>query len=489
MRVPGGLRLRLVLALLATSLITLVASIATLVPPLDHRLQRDRLNELRVVARTARFGIDALPSGVLRPGSREARALVVELRRRTTGRVVLLAADGTSLADTDAEDDAVSPALARIRALHLPRVADVHEGVRGGQAILVTGVQRPDGRRLILMLSEPLGDTRAAGEVVRSAVPLALAVGLAVALLLAVFLSRSLLTRLRRLREDARALGAEGLAHPVDVGPQDEVGEVAGALEAMRVRLVEEERARLAFLATASHELRTPLATLQATLELIGEDLRDPARLAADPMTLQDRADGALRQTHRMVALATDLLDLSRIDALAPLAVEPVELVETAWMVDAHLGDALVRAGRELLVDGEPPVHALGEPTSVLRILVILVDNACAYGAGSVRIAIATAAAGTEVLVRVTDEGPGLSERDRARVFARFERGDASHTRPGSGLGLPIARGLATRMGGALDAVPGDRGACFELRLPAWRPAPEDGVPAGSAAVGGSGRA
>jgi signal transduction histidine kinase len=76
------------------------------------------------------------------------------------------------------------------------------------------------------------------------------------------------------------------------------------------------------------------------------------------------------------------------------------------------------------------------------------------------------------VIVRVTDEGRGLSVADREHVFERFERGEASGAHPGSGLGLAIARGLAERMGGGLDAPLVAHGGCFELWLPPWSPPP-----------------
>jgi signal transduction histidine kinase len=470
-----GFRVRVVVALVATSAATLVAAILTLVPPLDHRLQQDRLSEMRNIARTARFGLVALPGHRLRQGSPSVRRLVVDLQRRMGGRVALYAADGESLADTD--PDRRVPGTGRLdRQEDRRRLAlrgDVREGIDNGEAVVVAGVRRASGEHLTLVLRKSLGDTRAAGNVVRAAVPTAAAVGAGVALLLALALSRGLLTRLRRLRDDARALGDEGLGHPVEVGPPDEFGEVAGALETMRARLVEEEAARQAFLATASHELRTPLATLQGTLELLQEGLDGGG--PAEASAARARADAALHQTHRLVGLATDLLDLNRIDGEGPLSAEPVELVELAGVLRGDVADALAASGRALEIEGAGPVHALADPAAALRILSALLDNARAYGAGTVTVTIAHAADGAAV-VGVGDEGPGLADEDRERLFRRFERGPAAGSHPGFGLGLPLARGLAERMGGSLAALPAERGASFELRLPGWSPAAEPGV-------------
>ena len=98
---PRRLRSRLVLAMVGTSIATLVAATLTLLPPLEHRLERDQLSELRQLARTARLDIGELPRDRLGAGSAGARRVVRELRRRAGGEVALLGADGRVLADTD----------------------------------------------------------------------------------------------------------------------------------------------------------------------------------------------------------------------------------------------------------------------------------------------------------------------------------------------------------------------------------------------------
>ncbi len=458
-----GLRVRLLVALMATSLVTLLVAVLTLVPPLEHRLEANRLNELRQLTRTARFGVQRLPERILRPGSPSVRHLVADLQRRTGGRVALYDDQGRSLADTDPLRVAPETGeLERLEDARLARRGDVREGVVRGEAIVVSGVRRVEGDRLTLVLRKPLGDTRAAAGAVRRAVPTAVIAGAAAALLLALALSRGLLRRLGRLRDDARALGEEGLGHEIRVGPPDEVGEVAGALETMRARLVDEESARQAFLATASHELRTPLATLQGNLELLVEDLG--AERSEGAGAVRARAAVALGMTHQLVGLATDLLDLNRVDGDVPLVAEPVELVELAGVAAAEMGaDA---AQGPAVVHGIPPVHAFADPAAVMRILRALLDNARKHGGATVGLAVARE--GDDAVVRVADDGPGLASEDRDRVFKRFERGTGADAPPGFGLGLPLARGLAERAGGSLVALEPDRGAVLELRLPGW---------------------
>jgi signal transduction histidine kinase len=444
---PRRLRWRLVLAMVGTSIATLVAATLTLLPPLEHRLESDQLSDVRQVARTARLGIGEMPRSEVRPGSTRAAMLVRDLRLRAGGEVALLGPHGRLLADTDPSGRTAAGATG------LPRRNDVHEGIRNDTATVSAGARTRSGTHVTLVISKPLADTHAAVAAVRSALPLAAVIGLLTGAVLAALASGGVLRRMRGLRDDARALHAEGLGHPVAVdGVRDEVGEVASALEGMRQRLLREETGRQEFLQVASHELRTPLATLQANLELLVEEADGAA---------QHRAEGALRQTHRLVTLASDLLDIGRIDGGVRPPVQAVELGELATRLRAELGVPF-----EIRAPGT--LHALADSATVLRILGILVDNARVHGRGTITVSLE--AEGDTAVVAVCDEGPGMPD-DSERLFARFVRGSEAQGRPGSGLGLAIARGLAEAMDGQLRA-PG--GARLELRLPAWRDYPAD---------------
>jgi signal transduction histidine kinase len=453
-----GLRSKLALALVATSAVTLVAAMAALVPPLQHRIASDRLDDMRELAGTARLALARMPARDLRPGAARQAQLVRDLERRTGGRVAILDARGAALADTDPGSSPISGAGPRSE-------------VRDGEAIVVLGVKTPAGRRTIVV-RKSLRDTAAAATVVRAAVPVAAVAGLAAALALAIALSFGLLRRLERLRRGARRLADEGIGRPLDLrAGRDEVGEVAIALERMRARLHAEEQGRQAFLDTASHELRTPLASLRGTVELLREEL---AYEAPDLESARHRAEAAQRQVDRLSALASDLLELRRVDAEAPLAAEPVDLAELAETIAAEAEARAQSAGIALAVEAHEPAWAVADPRAVARILRALLDNALRYGGESVAIE----AGGASVCVR--DSGPGVRDEERERIFGRFERGSASGAAGGFGLGLPLARGLARRMRGDVRAEAAHRGARFVVTLPAC-PAP---LPIGAAARG-----
>jgi signal transduction histidine kinase len=376
------------------------------------------------------------------------------------GRIVIFGTNTASLADTE-------PGLGSPRGLLEDLEPETRAGllrgsrplsaVHGSLAIVATHVQGGDGD-FTLLIAKRLDDTRAAVSVVRAALPAAAAAGLGVALLLALILSRGLVRRLRRLAADAEALGSEGLGHVVTVGGRDEVATVADSLEAMRSRLAGEESARVAFLATASHELRTPLTSLQATLELLREEtLEDPSGV-----TVVERTDMALRQTHRLVTLASELLELSRVDSEVPADLRPVEVLGVAEGVVADFHERYSQRGRTLELSGQ---HAVASATeaAVSRVTAILIDNALQHGAGDVRVTVERV--GERVEVAVEDQGAGVDPRERERVFGRFERGSAVGSAPGAGLGLAIARAIAESVGATLDVTARPPMNRFELML------------------------
>jgi signal transduction histidine kinase len=453
--VRPGLRAKLALALVTTSALTLVAATAALVSPLQHRIAEDRLHDMRELAGTARLALTRMPARDLRPGASRQTRLVRDLERRMGGRVALLGARGETLADTDPD----GPDPSGTRATE----------VRGGEATVVAHVDTRAGDRT-LVLRKSLRDTQAATAVVRAAIPVAAAAGLAVALGLGMVLSFGLLRRLEQLRREARRLADHGIDHPLELNAaRDEVGEVASALERMRARLHAEEQSRQAFLSTASHELRTPLASLQGTVELLREELADER---PDLPSARRRAAAAERQVERLGALASDLLELRRVDPEAPLAAEPVDLAELAETIAAE-NEARAHAAGITLEVRSSPSWVLADPRAIARILRALLDNALRYGGDHATIEVDGPAA------RVRDNGPGISEAERERVFGRFERGTSVGAVPGFGLGLPLARGLARRLGGDVRVEDGDGGRLL-LTLPAC-PAP---VPIGAAARG-----
>jgi signal transduction histidine kinase len=286
--------------------------------------------------------------------------------------------------------------------------------------------------------------------------PLLLAVVAAVTWLV----TRRALRPVERIRHELAAImGSSDLSRRVpEPAAQDAIGRLARTtnqtLAALEASLEQQHR----FVADASHELRNPIASLRTQLE-VG---------AAHPALLD--VHGAVKDVARLQRLATDLLLLARLDAgerlsaqarvdLGELALEQVALART---VNDRSGRVPVRTG--LLAD----VEVAGSGRQLARILANLIDNAQRHAATEVVVSVRAAGDGRAVL-EVADDGDGVPEDQRERIFERFVRLDDARSRDdgGTGLGLAIARDLARRHGGTLKAAAREgRGAVFTLELP-----------------------
>jgi HAMP domain-containing protein len=326
-RVRFGLRPRLLGALVLTAVVTLATAAFTLLAPLQSRLRADSeaVATTLVEGQKTAFGyIPLLPNGHVNIAKIRSDAL--SLDRATKYTVIVWDAHLRRLADTDPDRDArIPPTLARGALHHRKPQTRVDNGVFEVAARYHGQGLGKIGPLYVLEMLVPLNYVDQANTVVRSTVFDAALVGLAVALLLGITLSSRLLRRLRLLQDasrtlDERDLGTLVVPHEMVT---DEIGELARAFATMHARLRQQEEARRAFVATASHELRTPLTSLDGMLELLADDLnREPI----DLVDARERVARAQQQSRRLGGLASDLLDLSRLDAALELRSEPVEL-------------------------------------------------------------------------------------------------------------------------------------------------------------------
>jgi signal transduction histidine kinase len=509
-----GLRGRLLLALVATSAVTLAVAAAITLGPLQSRLRAENQNALLrdteamreqfvdALARTARLAkrpreelleIERGHPDRAEQLRRERRAAALarpanDLRSRTGGARVLVADTSWTNRAGDSPDflfdtylgvpntDALALALRSLRQ-DTPLVEFHDDELRYARPLRdvrgkIAGV---------VVTQRSVTEVVTAVKLVRNALLTAAAIGLAVAIGLGLALSSTLTRRLKRLQRAALRISRDGpeAAAPTDRG-RDEVGDLARAFARMQEELRRQEAARRSFVATASHELRTPLTMLQGTMELLDEDLRDGGDLD-DAREQVASARGALR---RLAVLAGELLDLSRLDAEVQLRSEPVELGEIARAVAAEFELRAQDRGVELeIVQVDEPVWARGDPAACARVVRILIDNALRYAPSGEPIEISTARSPTTAVLHVADRGPGVPEDEQEHIFERFHRGKATSTETGFGLGLAIGRELAERMGGTLELAESTVGARFVLTLPASASSPSPSPAPDSAAA------
>lgn len=231
-------------------------------------------------------------------------------------------------------------------------------------------------------------------------------------------------------------------------------------LQEMAARLTEADRERIAFLGTISHELRTPLAAITGFTELL---LRDASRL--DDQT-RDRIARVARNAGALTGLIDELLDFARLERDA-FPIEPTDfsLSDLARTTVEQLSTVL--SVHRTRLELHPPVRAHADPMAVGRILTNLLTNAVKFAPADTEVTVAVRG-GDRAELSVTDRGPGIPEKERARVFEPFYRGSQVPIGvPGTGVGLAVVRALASKLGGTVSVEePRGGGTCFRVTLP-----------------------
>lgn len=261
-----------------------------------------------------------------------------------------------------------------------------------------------------------------------------------------------------------------------DTDPATEVGQVGLALNrllghvegALAARHESETHVRQ-FVADASHELRTPLASIRGYAELVR---RMPEELPPDAVHALERVES---ESRRMTALVEDMLLLARLDAGRPLDQVRVDVTALALdaVADAHAAGP-EHVWRLELPDPEdddlPETVVVGDEHRLRQVLVNLLANARVHTPPGTTVVTSVTCDDGNVVLQVGDDGPGIPEDLRHRLFQRFTRGDAART-PGSGssgLGLAIVDAVVRAHGGRIDVGPAP-GATFTVTLPAAR--------------------
>ncbi|MEW6641243.1 MAG: HAMP domain-containing sensor histidine kinase [Pseudomonadota bacterium] len=281
--------------------------------------------------------------------------------------------------------------------------------------------------------------------VVTGIVPIVLVMGAATMVATPIVVRRAL-GGLRETAEHASLIDIDRLAVRLPTGQvPKEVVPLVQAVNRALARLDEGYDRRSRFMADAAHELRTPITILQTRLELLPPS-PERTRLIED--------------VTRLALLAEQLLDLQRLDHID--AFSPLDLVALARHVVEDMAPIAIAAGYDLAFEPEEKrVPVLGDQTSLEQALTNLVQNAIEHGGRKGVITVAVDGSGA---VEVRDEGPGVPQDERARVFEPFYRLHPRST--GAGLGLNLVREIARRHLGRVsvsDTAMG--GACFRIEL------------------------
>ncbi|HEY6570792.1 MAG TPA: ATP-binding protein [Candidatus Limnocylindrales bacterium] len=255
---------------------------------------------------------------------------------------------------------------------------------------------------------------------------------------------------------------ADLLAGIVEMGRQQ--SEAVARVEALKA--IDEARSEL--IALVTHELRTPLAVVRAYTDLLADEPVLEGRKSRDPVRRATRAAwhrGTLEQVERLDRLVDSILESVRVVPDRPPDLRTIDL---GMMVDELLGDlGPLLARHRFRIAGSRRLHAMADRGRLRQVLEHLLENAVKYAPSDTAIEIDWRLEEGIVRLEVTDEGPGIPEEWRDRIFEPYARHETATAR-GSGIGLYAARRLAESMGGQLWCEPAPSGgARFVLALPA----------------------
>lgn len=263
---------------------------------------------------------------------------------------------------------------------------------------------------------------------------------LAAALMLGYFLTTRMLSPIRQLEETAERISSGGdlaLRLPVSKA-NDEMASLAKVFNRMLERLDRSFRTEQQFTSDASHELRTPLAVILAQCDAVLDRQREAEEYENALRVIR-------RQGRRMNTLVSEMLDFTRIEQGEGRY--PMEEISLSGIAEeaSEAARLLAERGMTLSAHIDANVNVHGNRTLLSRLLTNLLDNARRYGKedGHITVEVRADQKNHRAVLSVRDDGPGIREEDKERIFERFYRGDSSRTSPGCGLGLSMVKAIA----------------------------------------------
>jgi signal transduction histidine kinase len=442
------------LVLFAVVAMALAIVYVAVVPQLENRLVDAKVRELEQVALSVSgrvSNVDFLTmQTVVRAEGESSGARVIVLEKLTDEQLRNIADSRDSrVGDFSADPIALEAALSQTAASGRGE----QDGVQYAQAAF------PVSGDLVVLAAAELDDVLANVRLVRRSLLAAGAASLVISWLAGYLLAWTFTRRIHRLESAAERLAEGDFETPVVDKGRDEVGQLADAFDGMRVRLAVLDRARREFIANASHELRTPLFALGGFVELLGDEEMAPEVRRDFLGEMRDQID-------RLTRLATDLLDLTRLDA-GQLEVEigPFDLAATARQVADEFRAVAESAEHELRVEADRPVQARGDELRVQQIARALVENGLRHTPAGTTVTVRVVRRGNRAVLEVGDDGPGIPAEDQKHLFQRFYRAGGGKA-SGSGLGLAIASELASRLDGTIELSSRPGATVFTVELP-----------------------
>lgn len=330
------------------------------------------------------------------------------------------------------------------------------------------------GKSGAILLTEPMSGLE---KILRDVFLYTMTVGLG-ALILSLFivtrLTRYIVKPILQMKESAKAMASGDYSLKVPDDGQDEIAELGHAfnslgsdLEKYISKMERTEKIRRDFVANVSHELRTPITIIRGYNEAISDGI------VTDFEMVQRYRNLINEETIRLERMVRELLDISRLQAADQLTLSNVEELPICSIVENVAEKLNVKALEckvkfDLKLDNS--IKILGNGDQMVQLVLILSDNALKYSPenGIVSLAVSKLPNGS-VLLTVSDQGPGIPEKDIPFIWERFYKVDKSHSRnvPGTGLGLAIAKEIVRTHGASANVISkSGQGTTFEINFP-----------------------
>ena len=439
----------------------------TVTPRLEERLRDQKVERLLTDARSnveGRTGFaseynlrnkNPLPGRAVTDAAAGASAQVLILDKLDdpdglTGKMDSVPESGLS------SNDVLSLGFQAMRSRHPVTSSDA---LGGRYAIVAYPLVRDKEVLGVAVFGDTLDEVEGNVALIRRQILISGGIALVIALAAGYLVARALSQRVGRLEQAARKVAAGDFSNPIRADSDDELGQLAAAFDDMQNQLARLDRARKQFIANASHELRTPIFSLGGFLELLAdEDL--------DEETRRQFLEQLRGQVDRMRKLATELLDLSRLESGAlELRPEPTDLGQLAREVAGEFTPAAQRHDSVVVLDlVEEPIELDCDPERVAQVLRILLDNALVHTPAGTGVRVSADRQNGHVRLEVSDRGLGIKRQNMPHIFEPFFT--SNEEAQGAGLGLAIARELAERMQGRLTVRSAPGSTTFSLVLP-----------------------
>lgn len=393
---------------------------------------------------------------------------ILQMAQNIDSRITVIAIDGIVLADSEQDPASMDnhsnrPELKQADENGLGLVSRYSQTLSISMRYLALPII-DNNQKAYVRVSLPLSIIDQRLERLRNVVIVAASVTAIIALLIGFWIARSFAYPLRKMKRMAQILSAGDYQQRLEINRQDEIGELANALNKLAQTAAQREAVRRDFVANASHELKTPATAIHGLAETLLDDDE------MDDQTRQRFLKKIHEQSLSLSQLVSDLLALSRLESDGSKDFSLIDLKEI--IADSCNTLQSEATAKNITFEIQLPDYEVminGNEKSMLQMIDNLLDNAIKYTPIDGNITVNLSTKEKQAIIKIKDDGLGIDPSEQNRIFERFYRVDKAHSRKlgGTGLGLSIVKHIVNIHQGHIDVESAlGHGSVFQVTLP-----------------------